>query len=227
MRDRVFRADNSDSHWSNGLMVLVAFAIASMIYGYNTGNAKGSIILFLVLAGVVVLVITGTLNALVAMLLEAKTERRWAGVEETRINAIRDVTIAQIETEQLRIETDATTNRLHVRLAEIERKLLADGASSGLDRTDNYVPNHADPAQVAVREFVASCYDANGFNSDMLYANGGMRNAAPWNSIWKNEPWRGDAEDIMRRYVLDGDRNQPHFRHATNADAQEAIPLRR
>lgn len=243
-RDRrpvITHASNQSVPLPIGLLLLIVYLALAFLIAYFGGEWAGAPMpIRMVFGGVLatsmafatMAFITGDAMGMWESLHVERTERKWADVESERIDATMQVALARTDveiekerTEQLRIETDATVNRLHVRLADIERKLLADGASPGPDRTDKYVSNHADPAQVAVRDFVASCYDAHGFNAEMLYSNGGIRGKAPWNGIWAAEPWREDAEHIMRTYVLDDDKHQPHFRHATDAAAQAAIPI--
>jgi len=238
-RDRVVQASNENVTFEIAILVLFVFMVAAGVVGVAGGQLIGvgrpgqaliAIVTLMPLAVFTMPFITGDVAALFDSWQGERTERKYADVEETRINALRDVVLAesdirlkQIDKEMLEIETDQTAQRLHVRMADIERRLLADGMDAGPDRTKTYVANHPQPAKVAVRDFVASCYDAHGFNPDMLYANGGMIAAAPWNSIWKNEPWCNEARALMYEHVLDDTPGQPRFRHATNAEAQREI----
>ena len=84
-KNRGFYIDNSDSRWENGLMVLVVFAMASVCFYFATGSMRGSVILYLVLAGVTMLVITGTLTAVIAIFGDAITEWNWSRVEMAKV----------------------------------------------------------------------------------------------------------------------------------------------
>jgi len=239
-RPHAVQADNQPVPLPIGLLLLTVYIILSFMLAYFGGEWAGvavsvrlvfGSILSATMAFLTMAFITGDAATLFDIHQDERTERKWAAVEKARVKAMRDVALAesayrlrQLDVELEQIRSDQTAQQLHIRLAEIEQRLLAGPVAAGPDRTRNYVDNHPRPAVVAVRDFVASCYGAGGFNDEMLYPNGGMRNAAPWNSIWKHEAWRADAEDIMRRYVLDDTPNQPRFRHSTNAAAQKAIP---
>lgn len=70
-------------------------------------------------------------------------------------------------------------------------------------RTDNYVHYAPDPAVPAVKEWVMSIYTDEGVPDPKLFhANGWMKGARPWNTIWKSEPWADDARRIVEEHVL-------------------------
>ena len=94
-RDKVFYADNSDSDWRNALIGLAAFAIGSVVVYFASGSLKFAVTLYLVLTGITVMAVMGILPTLWATALEAVTDLRWADVEKTRVEATRDVILAE------------------------------------------------------------------------------------------------------------------------------------
>lgn len=238
-RDRVVNANNDDSRVEIALIILAVLFLCSCVLGVAGGRLAGlgyawqavlSVIPMIPLAIWAMPFITGHAPAFFEVWQGERTEREWASVESKRVEAVRDVALAesdirleQIRTEQLRIEADATMNRLHRRMAQIESAIdAAKEIDAGPDRTDNYVDNQPQPARVAVRDFVASCYGVDGFDPDFAYDNGGLVRA-PWNNLWRAEPWRNEAKQIMWDSVLEGQPNQPRLKYSNNNDAQRAI----
>lgn len=236
-RERVVSASNQSVPVPIALIMLGVFAIASIAIGYFGGDAVGVSIpvrivfsgaLMLIMALITMAFITGDAAALFESWQGERTERKALDVEEVRIDALKDVTLADYE-----LKSQESNNNHEERMAQIEADTLTHRyylEDANAHNHDNYVPNHPDLAKKAVRAFLKKCYTTDGYNiPDYINGQGGGLTRSPWTGAWKGKEWAGDARAMMIEYVLDpvGEHDPPkqwRLRYPTNAEAQQAIP---
>lgn len=239
-RARVVSASNQSVPVPIAMVLLSVFAIASIAIGYFGGDAVGvsvpvrivfSGVLMLVMALVTMAFITGDAAALFESWHGERTERKALDVEEVRIDALKEVALADYKLKRLENKNNHALTMAQLEAETLTHRYYLEDANA--HNPGAYVPNHPDPAKKAVRAFLKQCYTSDGYNiPDVINGPGGGLTRSPWTGIWKGKDWASDARALMIEYVLDpvGEHDPPkqwRLRYPTNDEAQQAIPKHR
>ena len=142
---------------------------------------------------------------------ELKVQMRQLDVAEKRIGQDHEFRMAQLAHEKFLIEDQRDARRTEYALA-----VGKDARDLPLDKPDNFVAARPDPVVPEVCKWVMNMYEVDGTpRADMFHANGWMKSARPWKTLWASEPWSNEAQVLLERLVLEkdgtGHRLRPEF----------------
>ena len=197
--NRIYRADNQDSDWRNGLIGLATFALTSGVVYFASGSAALAIGLYLFLAFFTVLSVMGITTTLWATGLEAWNENKWANVEKERILGVKAVLLSRsreiieknAQDHELEM-TKLTHDKTLLSLQEDVAHLLAESSSAP---SHNYVNNKREPMLIDIELWLRELYATPGSIND----SGTVAVKLPWNERWTSKPWRDEAQKILTR----------------------------
>ena len=207
-------------------MGLIAFGLASVAVGFAFESIRIAAVMYIVFATLTVLAITGVLPAVLAIIVEGRTERRSLDVEAKRVEATREIGVIE-STAKLELQRQQHIEKMTQ--ADIDQRLQLSYINADRDQLprDTLTAANPTPAHKAVRRFLTGCYNDDGFAypGDVNNAQG-MLTRNPWTNQWRGEPWSDDARQLMEKYLLKrtGNGKQWALKHATLADAMAALP---
>ena len=241
-KSTITQASNSPVPLEIGILLLLVWLSLAFLLAWFGGEMAGAprsarLVLFGVLATIAaiptMLIISGDASALFESWQNAQTDRAWADVESERIEAQRQVLIAQLDNAQQlqaqqhdeamkRLDDHGSTQQLLGRLAHVEQSIRDGRAIAQNVSRETFTPAVPDPARDAARKFVGQCYTDTGYNDAIVYKNGGLR-YGPWNREWAGESWAENAKQLLIDCVLEGPANQYRLRFDNVVDADNAL----
>ena len=205
--ENVVRADNADSDWRNALIGLAVFAAASVCVYYAFESLKVAVVLYIILAAVTILAVTGVWTVVIGVIGETIRDWKWASVEMERIRSTRIVLMEKFKTEQLRDENETKLKMAQIQSSGEVRRLREDVSRLQLGvgaQNHSWVNAKDETMWTCIGEWVQKLYMEEGWVS----SSGSVAVKMPWNGEWADKPWKEEAQKWLCQEIVKPIKNE-------------------